>query len=108
MPTELIESGTVDGAGFFGIYRNIVLPLSMPAFVVVMILVVVGIGSLLGSALLIGAFDSRVHDVDDVARLGLPVLGHVPGFPGDGVGSLTVRGASRARVPSFQRWRSHR
>lgn len=37
VPNELIESGTVDGAGFFGIYRNIVLPLSMPAFVVVMI-----------------------------------------------------------------------
>jgi len=37
VPTELIESGRVDGAGFFGIYRNIVLPLSMPAFVVVMI-----------------------------------------------------------------------
>jgi glucose/mannose transport system permease protein len=37
VPNELIESGTVDGAGFFGIYRNIVLPLSMPGFVVVMI-----------------------------------------------------------------------
>jgi glucose/mannose transport system permease protein len=37
VPNELVESGTVDGAGFFGIYRNIILPLSMPAFVVVMI-----------------------------------------------------------------------
>ena len=37
VPTELVESGTVDGAGFFGIYRSIILPLSMPAFVVVMI-----------------------------------------------------------------------
>ena len=37
VPTELIESGTVDGAGFFGIYWNIILPLSVPAFVVVMI-----------------------------------------------------------------------
>src|SRR5207249_11630129 len=33
----LIESGTVDGAGFFNIYRHIVLPLSIPAFVVVLI-----------------------------------------------------------------------
>ena len=37
VPNELVESATVDGAGFFGIYRNIVLPLSVPAFVVVMI-----------------------------------------------------------------------
>jgi glucose/mannose transport system permease protein len=37
VPNELIESGRVDGAGFFGIYRHIVLPLSVPAFVVVMI-----------------------------------------------------------------------
>jgi glucose/mannose transport system permease protein len=37
VPKELIESGTIDGAGFFGIYRNIVLPLSIPAFVVVLI-----------------------------------------------------------------------
>jgi glucose/mannose transport system permease protein len=37
VPKELIESGTVDGAGFFGIYRNIVLPISVPAFVVVLI-----------------------------------------------------------------------
>lgn len=37
VPNELIESGTIDGAGFFGIYRNIVLPVSVPAFVVVLI-----------------------------------------------------------------------
>lgn len=37
VPNELIESGTIDGAGFFGIYRNIVLPVSIPAFVVVLI-----------------------------------------------------------------------
>jgi capsular polysaccharide biosynthesis protein len=70
--------------------------------------VVVGLGALLGSALLIGAFDSRVHDTDDVERLGLPILGHVPGFPGDKVGSLAARGALRRRVPSFLRWRSQR
>ncbi|MDB4958391.1 MAG: hypothetical protein JWO36_5960 [Myxococcales bacterium] len=77
-------------------------------FAMMMMLVVVAVGALLGSALLMGAFDSRVHDIDDVERLGLPVLGHVPAFPGDEVGSLTVRGASRARVPLFKRWRSHR
>ncbi len=70
-------------------------------FVVVMIAVVLGVGSLLGSALVLGAFDSKIHDTDDVARLGLPVLGHVPGFPGDRVGTL------QARVPSEKRWRSH-
>lgn len=37
VPKELIESGTMDGAGFFGIYRNIVFPISMPGFVVVLI-----------------------------------------------------------------------
>lgn len=78
------------------------------AFVIVLIAVVVGLGSLIGSALFIGAFDSRVHDTDDVVRLGLPVLGHVPGFPGDKVGSLAARGAVRRRVPSFLRWRSQR
>jgi hypothetical protein len=72
------------------------------------LIVIVGIGSLIGSALLIGAFDSRVHDVEDVERLGLPVLGHVPGFPGDGVGSLEARGVQRTRIPSFRRWRSQR
>jgi hypothetical protein len=78
------------------------------AFVLIMVAVVVGTGALLGSAVFIGAFDSRVHDTDDVTRLGLPVLGHVPGFSGDNVGSLGARGAKRARVPSFLRWRSHR
>jgi hypothetical protein len=73
---------------------------------IAMIAVVVGVGALLGSALVLGAFDSRVHDTDDVERLGLPVLGHVPGFPGDTVGSLEARGVQRARVPSFLRWRS--
>ncbi len=70
-------------------------------FILVMVAVVVGIGSLLGSALIVGAFDSRIHDTDDVTRLGLPVLGHVPGFAGDSVGSLASRGASRRRVPSI-------
>ncbi|HET7504854.1 MAG TPA: hypothetical protein VFK02_27715 [Kofleriaceae bacterium] len=78
------------------------------SFVVVLIAVVVGTGTLIGSALVLGAFDSRVHDSDDVTRLGLPVLGHVPGFSGDHVGSMQTRSALAARVPSFQRWRSHR
>jgi capsular polysaccharide biosynthesis protein len=50
-------------------------------------------------ALYIGAFDSRIHDLDDVARLGIPVVGQVPGFPGDGVGSLRQRGVTRRGVP---------
>lgn len=76
--------------------------------VLVMTLIVVGAGALFGAALCLGAFDSRIHDTDDVARLGLPVLGHVPGFPGDRVGSLRERGARRARVPWYSRWRSRR
>jgi hypothetical protein len=78
------------------------------SFVLIMIASVIGTGALLSSALVLGAFDSRVHDSDDVTRLGLPVLGHVPGFAGDHVGSMLTRSAARARVPSFLRWRSHR
>jgi glucose/mannose transport system permease protein len=37
VPTEMIEAGKIDGAGFFGIYRRIVFPISMPGFVVVII-----------------------------------------------------------------------
>ena len=35
IPTELIDAARVDGAGFWQVYRRIVLPLSIPAFVVV-------------------------------------------------------------------------
>lgn len=77
-------------------------------FVMIMVLVVIGTGALIGAALFVGAFDSRIHDTDDVERLGLPVLGHVPGFAGDSVGSLHARGARRARVGSVMRWRSPR
>jgi len=37
IPDELIEAAKIDGAGFGGIYRHILFPISMPAFVVVMI-----------------------------------------------------------------------
>jgi glucose/mannose transport system permease protein len=37
LPKELIDSGQVDGAGILGVYRHIVLPLSLPATVVVVI-----------------------------------------------------------------------
>lgn len=37
VPTELVEAGKIDGAGFFGIYRHIMFPLSIPGFVVVAI-----------------------------------------------------------------------
>jgi capsular polysaccharide biosynthesis protein len=50
-------------------------------------------------ALYIGAFDTRIHDLDDVARLGIAVVGQVPGFPGDEVGSLRERGVTRRGVP---------
>jgi len=83
-------------------------PQEQSLFVLIIVAVVVGTGALIGSAVFLGAFDSRVHDTDDISRLGLPVLGHVPGFPGDHVGSLGARGARRARVPSFKRWRSQR
>ncbi|MEA3349768.1 MAG: carbohydrate ABC transporter permease [Chloroflexota bacterium] len=37
IPTEMIEAGKIDGAGFFRIYKDIVFPISMPGFVVVII-----------------------------------------------------------------------
>ena len=37
IPHELVEASRMDGAGFFGIYRHILLPLSIPGFVVVLI-----------------------------------------------------------------------
>lgn len=37
VPTEMIEAGQVDGAGFFRLYFNILFPLSLPGFVVVII-----------------------------------------------------------------------
>ena len=37
VPTELVEAGKIDGANFWRIYRYILLPLSIPGFVVVAI-----------------------------------------------------------------------
>ncbi len=37
IPTELVESAKIDGASFFGIYRWILFPLSLPGFAVVLI-----------------------------------------------------------------------
>lgn len=37
VPTEVVESARIDGAGILGTYVNIMLPLSMPGFVVAMI-----------------------------------------------------------------------
>jgi glucose/mannose transport system permease protein len=37
VPDEMIEAGAIDGAGFFGLYWWIVLPISLPGFVVVII-----------------------------------------------------------------------
>lgn len=37
IPSELVDAGKIDGCGFFGIYRYILLPISMPAFGVVLL-----------------------------------------------------------------------
>lgn len=37
VPRELLEAGRIDGAGVLSIYRHIMLPISIPGFVVVMI-----------------------------------------------------------------------
>lgn len=43
LPDELFKAARVDGAGFWGIYFQIMLPMSLPIFVVAMILQVTGI-----------------------------------------------------------------
>ncbi|MCA0058663.1 MULTISPECIES: carbohydrate ABC transporter permease [unclassified Mesorhizobium] len=43
MPEELFRAARVDGAGFWGIYLRIMLPMSLPIFVVAVILQVTGI-----------------------------------------------------------------
>ena len=37
VPDALVEATSIDGAGFFGIYRHVMFPLSLPGFVVVII-----------------------------------------------------------------------
>ncbi len=37
VPTEIVEAARIDGAGLVGTYRHVILPLSMPGFVVVII-----------------------------------------------------------------------
>ena len=37
VPDALVEAARIDGAGFWGIYRNVIFPLSVPGFVVVII-----------------------------------------------------------------------
>ena len=37
IPNELLDAGKIDGCDFFGIYRHILLPISMPAFAVVLL-----------------------------------------------------------------------
>lgn len=43
LPEELFKAARVDGAGFWGIYFRVMLPMSVPIFVVAMILQVTGI-----------------------------------------------------------------
>ncbi len=43
VPEELFKAARVDGAGFWGIYFQIMLPMSLPIFVVAIILQVTGI-----------------------------------------------------------------
>ncbi len=43
VPEELFKAARVDGAGFWGIYFKIMLPMSLPIFVVAMIIQITGI-----------------------------------------------------------------
>ncbi|MCS7062124.1 MAG: carbohydrate ABC transporter permease [Anaerolineae bacterium] len=37
VPDDLVDAGKIDGCGFFGIYRHILLPIAAPAFAVVLL-----------------------------------------------------------------------
>ena len=39
----------------------------------------------------LAAWDSKLHHIDDVMRLGMPVVGHLPAFPGAQMGTLEER-----------------
>lgn len=51
------------------------------------------------TAIFIGAFDTRVRNSEDVERIGLPVIGHVPAFRG------YTSGALAERLPKRRFWR---
>lgn len=51
----------------------------------------------------VGAFDQRLHDPEDVRRLGLPVVGHVPRFAGGRVGSMNARRRAAGKAPAAGR-----
>jgi hypothetical protein len=53
------------------------------------------------AAIGIAVFDPRIHEVEDVTRLGFTSLGHVPSFAGDRIGSLRARGIRRRRLASY-------
>ncbi|MBK9036038.1 MAG: hypothetical protein IPL61_33140 [Myxococcales bacterium] len=74
----------------------------LPTLILTAVVALLIIGPL--SILVVGAFDTKVHDADDIRRMALPLVGHVPGFPGDDVGSLRQRGVGARRVPSYRRW----
>jgi hypothetical protein len=76
---ELIEPGVVVPEHHAG-------PIALSGtFVLITVLTV-----LLGGVV-IGAFETRIRHPADVQRLGLPILGTLPPFPGDGLGALTER-----------------
>ncbi len=47
----------------------------------------------------LAAMDTKLHHIDDVMRLGMPVVGHVPSFPGSQMGTLRER-SRRAKKTS--------
>ncbi len=49
------------------------------------------------SAVAAGAFDRRLHDGEDISRLGLDVVGHVPRFRGHALGARLRAGKGKPR-----------
>ncbi|CAN5912005.1 hypothetical protein BH11MYX2_BH11MYX2_01040 [soil metagenome] len=66
-------------------------------FALILVCSVIACGAVFGAAMIISTFDTRIHDGDDLSRLALPLLGHVPAFTGDRVGAMRARSLKEQR-----------
>lgn len=68
-------------------------PIAVPRPLPLLVALAVGVFllCLVPAGMAVGAFDARVYNREDIERLGVPVLGHVPRFKDTRVGSMARR-----------------
>lgn len=69
-----------------------------------MIIAIIILATTIACGVAFAVFDPRVHEGDDATRMGIPVLGQVPSFAGDQLGSLRGRGIRRSHSAWWKRW----